>query len=345
MDSILYFVLGAFIVSLTAYDLIFTTFSPRGSGILSSTVTSLVWKAFGLLCKLTGKRSFLNGAGILIVSTLLIMWVVLLWTGNVLIFMSDKESVVNSTTNLPADNLQRVYYAGYVLSTMGNGDFKGGTDLWLIYSSFISFSGLILITIAISYMVPVLSAITTRRALSIRIATIGNNSQQMLLNNWDGKSFKRLEYQLDGLEQSIAEQGQLHLAYPVLHYFQHNDKNVALLPNLAALDEAISLLLLYVPEECHPGYQYLIPVRKSITTFLESLKSIFLHPEGSEMPPIHLADLIKAGIPIKQPKPEDIMQLNLRRRMVKAMVDNDGWRWEDVGKPAFSKEMDLPSMV
>jgi hypothetical protein len=344
MDSILYFILGAFIVTLTSYDLIFTTFSPRGSGILSSTVTTVVWRAFGLLCKLTGRRSFLNGAGILIVSILLIMWVVLLWTGNVLIFMSDKESVVNSTTNLPADTLQRVYYTGYVLSTMGNGDFKGGTDLWLIYSSFISFSGLILITIAISYMVPVLSAITQRRALSIRIASIGNNSQQMLLNSWNGKSFKRLKFQLNGLEKNIAEQGQLHLAYPVLHYFQHSDKNVALIPNLAALDEALTMLLLYVPEQHHPGYQYIIPVRKSITTFLQTLNTLFINPEGSEVPPLDLSELIKAGIPLKQPTLEDLSSLNHRRKMVKAMVDNDGWRWEDIGKPAFSKDMDLPSM-
>lgn len=255
------------------------------------------------------------------------------------------DAVVDSTTNVPADVNERIYFTGYILSTMGNGDFKAGTDAWRIYTSFISFSGLILITIAISYMVPVLSAITGRRALSIRIAAIGNSPQQMLLNNWDGKSFERLNDQLDGLAHNIAEQGQLHLAYPVLHYFHHADKNVALLPNLAALDEAITLLLLYVPEECQPAQQQIIPLRKATSTFLESLNSIFLHPQMSEVPPIDVSQLRIAGIPLKQPKLKDLEHLDLRRRTLKAMVDNDGWRWDEVDKPAFSKEMDLPSIL
>lgn len=345
MDQNIYFILGALILALTSYDLIFTTFAPRGSGFISDTVTTFVWKFFGFFCRATGNRSFLNGAGIIIVCTMLVLWVLLLWAGNVFIFMSDSDAVVASTTNVPADLNERIYYAGYVLSTMGNGDFKAGTDAWRIYSAFISFSGLILITIAISYMVPVLSAITERRALSIRIAAIGNSPQRMLLNNWNGKSFERLNDQLSGLAQDIAHQGQLHLAYPVLHYFHHEDKNVALLPNLAALDEAITLLLLFVPEDCQPAQQQIIPLRKAISTFLESLNSIFLHPDKSEVPPMDISHLRLAGVPLKQPKEDDLEHLNLRRRTLKAMVDNDGWRWEEVDKPAFSKEMDLPSIL
>ncbi|WP_439882947.1 ion channel [Pontibacter sp. MBLB2868] len=345
MDQILYLILGVITVALVSYDLIFTTFAPRGSGFITDTVTTSVWKLFSLFCKVTGSRVLLNGAGIIIVCTMLILWVLLLWTGNILIFMSDKNAIVNSTTNIPADLNERIYYTGYILSTMGNGDFKAGTDGWRIFSALISFSGLILITIAISYMVPVLSAITGRRALSIRIAAIGDSPQQMLLNNWDGKSFERLNDQLSGMAQSIAEQGQLHLAYPVLHYFHQTEKRVALLPNLAALDEAITLLLLYIPEDCHPKQQQIIPLRKAISTFLESLTSIFLKPDNTDVPAIDISEIRRKGIPLKQPTIKELEQLDLRRKTLKAMVDNDGWSWNEVDKPSFNKEMDLSSIL
>ncbi|MFD2515720.1 potassium channel family protein [Pontibacter locisalis] len=343
MDSYLYLVTGICVVALTSYDVIYTTFA-RGAGIVTDIVTTFVWKGVGLFCKITKSKSVLNGAGIITVCSLLIIWVMLLWVGNTLIFMSDSDAVVNSTTNVPADFKERIYFTGYILSTMGNGDFKGGTDAWRIYSSFISFSGLILITIAISYIVPVLSAIITQRTVSIKIAAIGDSPQQILLNNWDGESFKRLEVHLEGLDQDIIQQGQLHLAYPVLHYFHNDEKKVSLVPNLAALDEALTLLLLYVPEDLHPGKQYIVPVRKAITSFLESVTKIFINSDGSEAPNMDFSELPKAGVPLRQPSLKEIEQLELRRQILKAMVNNDGWSWEQLCDPAFKNELDLPSV-
>ncbi|GAB3814356.1 potassium channel family protein [Pontibacter rugosus] len=289
-------------------------------------------------------KKLLNAAGIIIVMAILLTWVILLWAGNTLVFMSDASAVVNSNTNVPAGLSERIYYTGYILSTMGNGDFKGGSDVWRIYSAFISFSGLILITIGITYMVPVLQGVTSRRSLSIRISSIGNTSQDMLLNNWNGKDFKKLESHFDQLALSVAEQGQSHLAYPVLHFFHHTDRVAALLPSIAALDEAITLLLLFVSEERRPADEKLIPLRQALTTFLGSLTSLYLDPSDVLEPDLEIGKLEASGIPLEKPGMHEIEHLNKRRRILKAMLKYDGWEWHNVNDNILDTTMDLPEM-
>lgn len=285
-------------------------------------------------------RKVLNGAGIMIIMATLATWVIILWAGQTLIYMSQAEAVVNSTTNVPATLKERIYFVGYNLSTMGNGDFKGGTEEWLIYSAIISFSGLIMITIAITYMVPILSAVTERRSLSVRIASIGDSAQQMLLKNWNGRDFKALESHLNGLAQPLAKQGQMHLAYPVLHYFYHSEKNVALLPNITALDEALTILLLYVPAASRPSSQTLIPVRNALTTFLSSLIAITPSPETTEEPEHDVSELEEAGILLQRPETEVMSKLTKRRKLLRSLLHFDGWDWNEHNTPKFTSDLD-----
>ena len=345
MNQILFLVLGVLIVALTAVDIIYTTFAPRGSGIISGPITVGVWRIFFYAGRSFKSRLILTGAGMAIVFTILMSWVFLLWAGNVFIFSSDKNAIISSTNGVPADIMERIYFTGYTLSTLGNGDFKAGTDGWRIFAAFISFTGLIFITTAITYMVPVLSAVTQRRALSIQIASIGNSPQRILLNNWNGENYKKLEALFQNLTHEIIHQGQMHLSYPVLHYFQHENKEASLLPNLAALDEAISLLLLYIPRHMRPEDQFLVPLRKAITTFIGSLTSLYLTSEASEVPALQVDELKQEGVPLLQPDIQKIEQLSKRRRSLKAMVEYNGWEWKEISAPVLGEEMDLPSML
>ncbi|GAB3531801.1 potassium channel family protein [Pontibacter brevis] len=345
MISIIYLLVGVIIICCTAFDLLYTTFAPRGASFISGPVTLAVWRTFYFFGRFTKKRAPLTGAGLAIVFSILITWVVLLWVGNILIYSSDKDSVITSSTLLPANTMERIYFTGYTLSTLGNGDFKAGTDGWSIYTAFISFTGLMFITIAITYMVPVLSAVTQRRALSIQIASIGNSPQRILLNNWNGENLKKLEDQFHNLTQEIVHQGQMHLSYPVLHYFQHEDKEASLLPNLAALDEAITLILIYVPEHMRPGDEYLVPLRKAITTFIGSLTSLYIKPDKSDVPAIHVDELQQADFPLLKPDMTKLEQLSKRRRALKYMVEYNGWEWKEISAPVLGKDMDLPSML
>ncbi|MCX2739381.1 potassium channel family protein [Pontibacter anaerobius] len=341
MDEVLYFILGILLICLGVYDLLYTTFAPRGAGPVSGLGSTFIWRIFLGLSKLFKTRKALAGAGIIIIMFTILSWVVMLWAGHSLIYLADGDAVVASTTEVPANAIDRIYFTGYTLSTLGNGDFKGGTNVWRVYTAFISFSGLILITIAISYMVPILSAVTERRSLSIRIASIGDSPQLMLLNSWNGEDFKGLEQHFDGLALEVAKQGQLHLAYPLLHYFYHSEKSVALLLNLASLDEALSILLLYVPEDLRPSNQSLLPLRRAITTFLESLTVITPSPKSLEEPYLAIKQLEEANIPLQLPEASCLDQLCKRRKFLNAMLQYVGWEWEEIANPKFITDLDL----
>lgn len=335
---------GLIILALTLYDVIYTTIAPNGSALISGGISNGIWYLFYLMKRLTGRRSFLNGAGVVIVVSILISWVALLWIGNFLVFSSDQNSIVDTATNEAANKKQVFYYTGYLLSTMGNGDFRGGTENWQVYSSFISFFGLIMITIAITYVVPVIAAITDRRTLSIRIASIGHSSQAMLLKHWNGENFKLLEYQFEGLAQQIVRQGQLHFAYPVLFFFHHETRIASLLPNLAALDEALTLILLYIPEDKRPAKEHIIPLRVALTTFIQSLSSTFIQPSDSP-PPLDTEDIRKAGITLLEPDQELVNHINYRRCILKQMVNHDGWEWKDLRDNLLDSKLDIISKI
>ncbi|MBC5991691.1 ion channel [Pontibacter cellulosilyticus] len=344
MDSYFFLFAGISIVLITAYDLIYTTFSPRGAGFISDFVTSVIWNTLRLFYKITGNHKIMRGAGIIIVCATLLSWLLLLWGGHFMIVLADQDAVLDSTTNLPATSMQRLYYSGYILSTMGNGDYKGGSDGWRVYSAVISFAGLTLITIAISYMVPVISAVTERRALSIRIRSIGETSQRVILDNWNGNDCKRLEDQFNGLAESVALQAQMHLSYPVLQYFHHGQKATALLPSLAMLDEALTIMLLYLPENTRPDPQHLIPLRKAVTNFLQTLDIVSNRAAETEVPSLDVDLLLARGLPLKQLDPSLLSNLDYRRKMLRSMVEHDGWKWNEEADSPFDSKMDLPSV-
>ncbi|MCC9167079.1 hypothetical protein [Pontibacter harenae] len=330
---------GILILAITIFDIIYTVLAPGGSGLVSGAISNGLWKIFYGLSRAVNKRQVLTGAGVTTVVAIVIGWVMLLWIGNFLILKSDQNSVINSSTGDVANSKQVFYYTGYVLSTMGNGDYKGGSDNWQIFSAVISFSGLIMITIAITYIVPVVAAVTDRRTLSIQISSIGHSVQSMLLTSWNGKDFKSLESDLHGISQNIARQGQLHYAYPVLHFFHHQKKVAALLPNLAALDEALTILYLYVQEEKRPSHEAVLPVRIALTTFLESLQSSFIKP-AETAPPLKIELLKEAGLPLLEPDQVAFQNLDLRRRMLKSMIAHDGWTWEEIDQFPMNRKMD-----
>jgi hypothetical protein len=322
--------LGVLITGTAMYDIIYTTFAPSGSSYISHNVTSFTWKLMLLISRRTGKRYLLKGAGVIIICFVLLAWIASIWVGVSLIFSSDPQAVLNLDTNTPADYSDRIYYSGYVLSTLGNGDFRAGSNEWQIFTAIVSFFGLMLITIAISYMVPVLSAVTDRRALSIQIASLGHSPEAILLNHWDGKSFKRLETNLLQLREKIALHGQLHLSYPILQYFQNNEKLTALMPNLIALDEALTILHYRVPEHNKPESYILEPMRLIVNSFFDSLAKTSSFKACTYVPAIRIDKLKDVKIDLIILSEDQLNAIHKRRLFLNSILENCGWYWDEI---------------
>jgi hypothetical protein len=153
-----------------------------------------------------------------------------------------------------------------------------------------------LISIAITYLIPVVSAEIAKRKISVTINTIGGSVEEMLLNYWDGKD-KELERPFFPLIDSIISHAQNHKAYSVLHFFHSSDRREAFVLNITNLDELLTVLLLNISEEQRPSHNILIRLRKAISSYLITLPATYITP-GKNAPTLVLTTLKDKGIKI-----------------------------------------------
>ncbi|EMR01585.1 isoprenoid biosynthesis enzyme family protein [Cesiribacter andamanensis] len=336
------FTAGLILLLLVLTDLIITTFAPVGSGKLAGYLRRGVWQLFLKLSGNKGSRKILNYAGPVSVVIWLFGWLLLIWLSNSLIFISDPGSVVESGTLRSTTWVEKTYFTGYVLSTMGSGEFIARGPGWQLYSAFISFSGYIVITIIITYLYSVVTNDITRRKVSIRIYHSGGSPQEILLRYWDGNDFSRLKNDLASLSEEIVEVAQNHMAYPILHNFHSTNREESLELNLASLDEALSILMLYKPEGVAPSLPELYELRSAITYYLQTLHNVLITPAEHVPPPPDLTPLLANELPLDG-KPFEQLQsdkLKLRRKLLKSLLYNQGWKWEKLNETTKPDQID-----
>ncbi len=107
----------------------------------------------------------------------------------------------------------------YPLATLGIGDFYPAKPFWRIFTVTVALSGFSLLTIAITYLIQLLTSEIDKRKLSLYIASIGTTPQDILMNGCDGKTFRRLGSHFISLSPMILSHSQHYLAYPILHQF------------------------------------------------------------------------------------------------------------------------------
>ncbi len=327
------FIPGVLIVGLVLNDVFVTTLAPRGTGSVTERLRAWLWRFFHWVCRGKGTNKLLNYAGMFTVSAWLLGWLLMLWVGSSLILISAPTSVVLSSTKVTASALDKIYFMGYVLSTMGLGDFQPNGNEWKLFVSVFSFSGFIILTLGITYIVPVLSAEMRKRQTSVYIHSLGTSPDDILLNAWNGEDFSRLSKHFETITQMIMEQSQNHVAYPVLHNFHSHLRRECIYINLAALDEALTILILYLPDEVKPAKQDIYPLRYAITDFLHTLQEAFIKPSENAPGPIELEKLKHFKIPLKQENKETRMKLEeirFRRKLLLGMMENDGWHWNSL---------------
>lgn len=335
---------GVLVMLITIADIMITTFVPLGSPFISDWVRSVIWRTFLIITGKNGRNKLLNYCGMFTVMGYILGWTIAVWLGNALIFLSDPASIVQSGTYITATSWQKVYFVGYTLSTMGLGDFAPASDGWSLFASFISFSGFILITIMITYLIPVVSSAINGRKLSISISAMGYSPENIVYNCYNGENFCRLNDQLSNLIEPIDTMTQQHLAYPILHNFHSHRPTESLPITIALLDEALSLILLYVPVDKCPDPEVIYPLRSAISRYLSTLNGAFIYPAKSPPPRLKGSDPFFKELPVRQPNNQSQMEekeLEYRRRLLKGMLDNDGWYWDDMWLKATYSEFDL----
>lgn len=338
------FILGVILLIITATDLINTSLSVRGAGFITKRLSMTIWTVLLAIYKKTGATKILELGGSFILVAILINWLLLIWTSASLLFISQPNSLMHVESNLPTKIVDKIFYTGYTLSSLGLGDIEPDGPFWDILTAILSFTGLILISIAITYLIPVVSGEIIKRRISVYITTLGCSVEDILLNYWNGKNFKELEQPFISLTGTIILHAQNHKAYSVLHFFHSSDKKEAFALNLTNLDEVITILLHRIPPEQHPSFNVIMGLRRAITSYLVTLPEAYI-TRGDETPPLpKLTALENKGIQLIQGETVDVAykKTKSRRRLLLSLIKDDGWEWKDLQAGSYNHEMIFP---
>ena len=289
-------VVGSLLLVVVGYDAVSTTLS---TGAAAGPVTSKVLSGWWRFARRAAKRPdspLVVASGPIVVLLTIAIWLALLWSGWTLIFSADPDAILSSAGRTPASGWSRIYYSAFTVFTLGVGDYIPNGQPWEILTGFAVLTGLGLTTLAITYLVPVVSAVTARRVQANTIAGMGPSPQGIVVNAYRDGSFDYLDHRLPTLADQVLETAERHLAYPVLHYFHSSNRHVDLRVQLYALDEAISILQHAVEPAAAPHPAVLDSVRHAVQQLTHRATS---EPADGDAPtPPDLSPLRDAGIPV-----------------------------------------------
>lgn len=326
--EIVYLIAGFLLVGTATVDLISTTlWLDGGAGLLSRPLTALSWQ---VIKKVSGRNKRVLGlAGPIIILIILLTWVVLLWSGWVLIFSADAQSLIDTNDSDPIAWYERVYVIGYSLFTLGNGDYAPKEGIWQFAAALISGTGMLFLTLGASYVISVVGAVAQLRACASSITGIGMPSVEIVKKGWDGKDFQRLDLMLLEVSSQLSTLVQQHKAYPLLHYYHSEHPDESLSAAIVTLDEALTIIKYGFPASLHPNPLLLEQMRASIGNYLEAEHAAFVRSEGEVPPPPDLESLREAGLPVVSDAKfkESLTAVTERRRDLQAVIEADMQEW------------------
>jgi hypothetical protein len=323
MKELVSLIAGIAILIIILYDFFYTTLSGSGAAFLSKSLSSATHKLTLNLEKVFG-RKVLDISGMVTNLVLLLMWLLLTWLGLFLVYSYNPEAIQTSSGKV-ASSVERLYFTGYVLSTLGIGNFQPTTSFFEILTSLFSFFGFAFFTTAITYLLSVSSAVVHKRSFTLSISELGENPSQIV--NRMLKMNSSFSYQqIANLQQNLNRNSTYYQAYPVLHFYNDSEDVNSLSINIASLDEALSIML--NSSKFKPLHGELQLLRDSIDHFLEHLNSRYGRKAG-EHPAINWYDLNLPESLLKEGFPEN-PDLSERRKVLTALLHNENRNWQDV---------------
>lgn len=326
--NLLYFTLGILLLVVVVGDLLWTTlWVEGGAGPLTSRLMSWSWRA---LRKIAGQNSqVLSLSGSLIFTIGLSMWIALLWGGWTLIFASADRALIDTLNRGPISWTDQLYFTGYTIFTLGNGDFAPRNGVWQIATILATGSGMLFVTLTVTYVLSVLDAVTQKRLFAMGVSGFGTEGTEIVRKAWNGEEFRGLELPLDTYVSELNTLTSNHKAYPILHYFHTSQAEQASIVAVAVLDEALTLFRFGVQEQNRPDEVIVNNARSSVQTYLEILETAFVEPADQTPPSPNLSTLHDDDIPTVSDDEfaTSLGNIDERRRMLLGLIRSDARQW------------------
>lgn len=321
---------GGIVLLIVMVDVAWTTLTTQGSGPVTRLITLAVEWASAKAHAVSGRRAVLVTAGPIAIAMVGSVWLLSLWFGWLLIFSAFPSGVVEALSGQTASLAERVYFVGFTLSTLGLGDFKPVGEVPRLLTALAAFNGLVLVTLIITYAVPLVQGAITRRKLAFSISLLGGSPQEMVWRAWQAKNTQGFENALGQVSSDLIQCSEQRLAYPLLDLFYCKGSSFSLGVQLGRLDDALSLLT----EALQTNYRWnsftVENTRQIISHYLYRSEKRSNHGYV-DVPPFPAVGLLKIkNLPLADNKDDVFDHLKNRRIRLHRLVRREGWEWSVV---------------
>ena len=326
----IYAILGIILLIAGIIDFAWTTLWPDGgAGPVTKRLSLLFWLLLRWLS--SGKSSVISLAGPIILIATLLTWILLFWTGWTLLFAADPGSFIDTNDNNPISWAERWYATGYLLFTLGIGDYIMKEGLWQILAVLAAASGLVFITLGVTYTLSVLDAVTQKRAFAQSVHGIGESVTEVVTNSWNGEDFNDINLLLNSFSSQLSTLTIQHNAYPILHYYHSSNREEELAVSVATLDEALTVFKFGIKEGHGPNKLLVHEARSTIDSFITTLRSGYISPAEIAPPPPDIDTMREKGLPVVSTDVflKSLEDLSERRKALLGSLRDNSRKWPD----------------
>jgi hypothetical protein len=326
-------VVGVVTLTVTGVDVLWTVLAAgSGAGPVTARLSGMAWRVglwFGR--RPEGPRHALLAVfGVAIVAGMLLSWVAVAFGAWWLIASAADGAVRLAETGQPAGLLDRGYFVGFNLFTLGTTTYVAGEGLWQLLPVLTGANGLVALTLGISYLVPFASAVAERRQLAQYVLSLGATPEEVLARAWTPNGFGSLPQHLLTLTPMVQLAGERHLTYPALAWFHSAREHASSSISTVVLHDALFLLRHGVACDARPDPVAVEPLQAAVEVLLDTVAGSFVTADRPELPAPDLAPLRAAGIPTVDDGTfaAALSDDSPRRRILATLLADDGWTAE-----------------
>jgi hypothetical protein len=284
---------GVLLLLAVAQDVFQTVLSPAsGRGVLRKPLEAVVWRAFrraALWTRGRTQRSVLAYCGPVQIAALLAVWFLALDAGWALIYQPALGSgIVSSSGHTDTGWATAFYYSGFLITTLGTGDYVPDTGLWRTLAIVDTASGFVTISMIITYFLNVYGGLSTRNAFALGVyhrTGQSDDAARFVAGLVDDADLPDARGFVSDTASVLREVLQSHLSYPVLRYFHYRETYYALPRMLLTLLDARSLIGAAIDQQRYAGI-----AASSALDSLDQAADALLAELIPREPPLELSD-------------------------------------------------------
>lgn len=201
-----------------------------------------------------------------------------------------------------------------------------GNAAWQLVNNVSAIAGLILVTLSLTYLLQVVTAVVRERSVASEIAGLGSSAQEVVAGALRAPGLGTLPIQLVSIAEGLSRVSQDHLALPVLQFFHSAAKESSAPVNVARFDEVLTLLDEALVDDHGPTVRN---GRAAVDAFLATLR---LRQQAAPPPVPSLATLRAAHDDIVDDATftAALAGLEDRRSRLRVFLEAERWTWADV---------------